>query len=103
MPWDMIEDTLAPLMRWHTRLTEAAPDTGPQSLALITGATVQIEGEFGTALVDVLVSNSEETYQRLDTYQDPALLGLPPAYMVRLTAVGADAATDVRVTVVGRR
>ena len=102
MSWTPLE-TDAPMWRWQTRLTAAEPDSGPQSLAIVQGATLHLEGEFGPATVDVLVSNSDAAWHPVGVYQDPDLLPLPAAYLVRVRAHGADPTTDLLVTVAGRR
>lgn len=100
--WVSLE-TDAPMWRWQTTLTVAEPDSGSQSLAIVTAPTLQIEGEFGTALLDVLVSNSDEGYHRVGVYQDPEWVPLPPAYRVRVRVSDADETTALVVTVAGRR
>ena len=102
MSWTPLE-TDAPMWRWQTHLTAAEPDSGPQSLAIVQGATLHLEGEFGPATMDVMVSNSGETYHLVGVYQDPDFIQLPAAYLVQVHTVGADATTALVVTVAGRR
>lgn len=102
MAWVSLE-TDAPMWRWQTTLTAAAPESGSQSLAIVIGPTLQIEGEYGTATLDVLVSNSDDAYHLLGVYEHPEWVPLPPAYRVRVRVSDADAATALVVTVAGRR
>lgn len=103
MAWSMIEDTPGPLLRWQARLTAESPDPGPQSLALVAMAVVQLEGAFGAATVEVLGSNSGMDYIPFDARAHSDLVALLPVLYLKTVAVGADATTDVLVTVVGRR
>lgn len=103
MPWTMVDDTPGPMMRWQTRLTAADPDSGPQSLALIDQATVQVEGTFGGATVHLRGSNSGQRFVPFDAIRHDDVVGVLPVLWLEVEALDADDETDVLVTLAGRR
>lgn len=103
MPWILLEETPAPVMRWEARLTAAAPESDPLSLALVESATVQVEGEFGGATVRLSGSNSGTGYVPFDALRHSDLVAVLPVLYLEATLLDADPTTEVRVTVVGRR
>jgi hypothetical protein len=91
------------MLRWQTRLTADSPDSGPQSLALLEAAVVQIEGTFGAATVELRGSNSGMDYIPWDARTHGDVVAVLPTLYLKAVAVNADPTTDVLVTLVGRR
>lgn len=102
MPWDLIEDTPAPVRRWQTRLSAGEPDPGPLSLAIVATATVHVEGVFGEATVRLGGSNSGVTYVPFDALRHSDCVGVLPVLYLEAVVQDADETTDLLVTVVGR-
>lgn len=104
MTWTLVEDTNAPAMRWQARLTSKEPDSGWQPLMRITTPTLQVEGTFGEAVVEVRGSNSGVSAVTLDIIRIADLVAVPiQAYLLNVRVRDADETTDLIVTLAGRR
>lgn len=103
MGWRPVEDTPSPAFRLQARLTAASPDAGLTPIAFLQAPTVQIEGEFGTGLVELYGSNSGQGTLPLAVVQAPMLEPVLPVLWLGVRVTDADAETDVVVTVAGRR
>lgn len=101
MPWTYDDDL--PILRWSAVLTAAAPMSDPLALT-VHDASVQIEGDFGPAAVEIAGSNSGDHWVPWCLERHAEILRIPvPTAWLRVTLADADASTAVRITVAGRR
>lgn len=103
MTWIVADDTPAPMLRWTTTLTADQPETGPLALGLVKTATVQVEGIFGTAAVELVGSNSGTGYVPLHVVRHQDLELLPPVAYLAARLDLPNEETAVTITVAGHR
>ena len=102
MPWTLL-DSRAPFFRWQARLTAAQPDAGLHTIAQVQTPTLQVEGVFGTGVVELRGSNSGGATVPLDVLRIADVVAVLPVYTVGVRVLDADETTDLLVTLAGRR